>query len=141
MVKDLFQCCLYFTANSFARIMTTLAEDEFKKTGLSPNYAFLVMLVCETPGITQKEISEYLQLTPSTITRFVDKLESKGFIKRIVEGKNVLLEPTEEGKNSLVEIQASWERLYHRGAKVLGYEEGQNLSNLINQTVLKLEGK
>ena len=141
MVKDLFQCCLYFTANSFARIMTTLAEDEFKKTGLSPNYAFLVMLVCETPGITQKEISEYLQLTPSTITRFVDKLETKGLVKRTIEGKAVLLEPTAAGREALVEIQASWERLYHRYSKVLGYEKGRALTSLVGNAALNLEGK
>ncbi len=141
MVKDLFQGCLYFTANSLARSLTTLAEDEFKKTGLSPNYAFLVMLVCEKPAITQKEISEYLQLTPSTITRFVDKLETKGLVKRTIEGKTVLLEPTAAGRNLLVEIQASWERLYHRYSKVLGYEEGRELTGLVGHAALKLVGK
>ena len=139
MVKDLFQCCLYFTANALARSMTALAEDEFKRTGLSPNYGFLLMLAIETPGISQKEVAEMLNLTPSTITRFVDKLESKGLVERSVEGKSVLLQPTLKGKAMLPEIEASWERLYHRYSEAIGYEEGKNITGLICQTARRLE--
>ena len=141
MVGDLLQRCLFFTANSLARVMTSLANDEFKSTGLSPHYAFIVMLICEKPGITQKEICEYLQLTPSTITRFVDKLEGKHLVKRTVDGKNVLLEPTTEGQALLSGIQAAWERLCDRYTKVLGHEERSKLISLIGNAIEKLESK
>ena len=141
MTEKMLQCCLYFTANSLARVMTTLAEDEFKKTGMSPNYAFILMLACQRPGVTQKEISEYLHLTPSTITRFVDKLENNGLVVRRVEGKMVLLEPTTAGQEILPEVQASWERLYHKYSTVLGCEAGVELTRLIGSAVMKLENK
>ena len=66
--------CLYFTANSLARRITAMAEEAFGKVGLSPSHAFLVMLVNEQPGISQKELSRALNLAPSTVTRFVDSL-------------------------------------------------------------------
>ncbi|MCI1273308.1 MAG: MarR family transcriptional regulator [Clostridiaceae bacterium] len=141
MIKDLFKCCLYFTANSLARIMTSFAEDEFKKTGLSPNYAFIVMLVCENPKISQKEVGEYLQLTPSTITRFVDKIEQKGFVKRLIDGKSVLLIPTDDGKKLLKEIKAAWKRLHDRYSKILGDKKGEDLTRQVGEAALKLEGK
>jgi len=109
MIDHLLQGCLFFTANSLARVMTNMAENEFSATGLAPHYAFIVMLVCEKPGISQKEISEYLQLTPSTITRFVDKLEAKKLVKREMEGKTVLLNPTVEGKKTLPKIAKAWQ--------------------------------
>lgn len=141
MVDHLLQGCLYFTANSLARVLTSMAEEEFKKTGFAPNYAFIIMLVCEKPGMMQKEIGEYLQLTPSTITRFVDKLEQKNMVVRKGEGKAVFLEATEEGKAMLPEIQAAWEALYHRYSKILGYEAGNELTKKLWQCTLQLEGK
>ena len=141
MVDHLLQGCLYFTANSLARSLTSIAEEEFKKTGFAPNYAFIIMLVCEKPGMMQKEIGEYLQLTPSTITRFVDKLERKNMVARKGEGKAVFLEATEEGRAMLPEIQSAWERLYHRYSKVLGYEEGDALTKQLWRATLQLEHK
>lgn len=139
--KELLQCCLFFTANSLARVMTTMAEEAFQPTGMAPNYAFLLMLVCEKPGITQKEIGEHLQLMPSTITRFVDKLQNKGLMKRTGEGKNVLLEATDAGNALLEEIYASWGRLYERYSEVLGEDEGKMLTEATWKATLKLEGK
>ena len=141
MVHHLLQGCLYFTANSLARVLTGIAEEEFKKTGLAPNYAFIILLICEKPGLMQKEISEYLQLTPSTITRFVDKLETKKLLARRTEGKAVFLDPTEEGKALLGEIKAAWERLYYRYADVLGTKMSQQLTEDSWKAALRLEGK
>jgi DNA-binding MarR family transcriptional regulator len=141
MVKDLLNCCLYFTANSLARALTGLAEAEFQKTGLNPNYAFLLMLVCEHPGITQKEICANLQLTPSTITRFVDKLEAKGYVKRSLEGKNVLLTATPSGFDLLPQINAAWSGLHQKYAAVLGLEDSAALTQQVAQAAAKLESK
>ncbi len=141
MIDHLLQGCLYFTANSLARVLTGMAEEEFKKTGFAPNYAFIIMLVCEKPGMMQKEIGEYLQLTPSTITRFVDKLEQKNMVVRTGEGKAVFLEATEKGKAMLPEIRAAWENLYHRYSKDIGYKEGRELTKKLWQSTLQLEQK
>ena len=67
-----------------------MAEEEFKHTGVSPTYAFLLMAVQEQPGITQKELGEALHVTPSTITRFIEKLVYKGLATTRSEGKKSL---------------------------------------------------
>lgn len=141
MVKDLLNCCLYFTANSLARVLTNMAETDFQKTGLSPNYAFLLMLVCEKPDITQKEVCTYLQLTPSTITRFVDKLEAKGYVKRSVDGKNVLLKPTAAGKKLLPQINEAWGDLHKHYAAILGMKRSTALTKEVAEATNKLETK
>jgi DNA-binding MarR family transcriptional regulator len=118
-----------------------MAEDAFRSTGMAPHYAFLLMLVCEKPGITQKEIGEQLQLSPSTITRFVDKLQVKGYLTRRSEGKNALLEPTATGKSMLDSIYASWENLYYQYSDIMGEEEGKKLTEATWRATLKLERK
>lgn len=139
--KELLQCCLYFTSNSLARVMTTMAEDAFRSTGLAPNYAFLLMLVCEQPEITQKEVGEQLQLSPSTITRFIDKLQEKGYLIRSSKGKNTLLEPTETGQSLLENIYASWEQLYYQYSDIMGEEEGKKLTEVTWKATMRLERK
>ena len=133
--------CLYFTANSLARVITRMAEEEFRRTGLSPSHAFLMMLVIETPGIGQKELCEQLQLAPSTVTRFIDTLAYKGYLTRRMEGKSSSVFPTEQGVNLSDAIADAWERLHQRYAKVLGLEQGDALAAMIDEAGIKLSGQ
>ncbi|RRJ63894.1 MarR family transcriptional regulator [Paenibacillus oralis] len=110
--------CMYFTTNRLSRAITRLADEAFAMTGLAPAYGYLVRLVIAHPGITQKELSEKLYITPSTLTRFIDKLAGKQLVERKVQGKTVLVYPTDKGiamKESLLEaskkLKASYEAL------------------------------
>lgn len=139
MIDDFFNNCLYFTVNKLSRAITKMAEDSFKKTGLSPTHAFLMMLVIDKPGISQSELADALHLKPSTITRFVDKLVEKGLIERNIEGKRSLNYPTEAGEAILNDIKEGWKILYRAYSDVLGDEEGKALNILINEAGNKLE--
>ena len=54
------------------------AEEEFKKIGLSPTYGLLLMLLDEWKELTPSQLSNYLDIKPSTTTRFLDKLQKIG---------------------------------------------------------------
>jgi DNA-binding MarR family transcriptional regulator len=131
--------CLYFTINKLSRAITRMAEDSFKKTGLSPTYAFLLMLVNNKPGISQSELAEELHMTPSTITRFIDKLVIKGLIERKAEGKRSFIFPTEAGENTQEEIKEAWKDLYRTYSAVLGEDAGKELTVLIREAGNTLE--
>lgn len=131
--------CLYFTANSLARTVGRMAEGAFSDTGLSPAHAFLMMLVNERPGITQKELTQALQLAPSTVTRFVDSLQRKGFVVRTVEGKLSRVSPTNEGQQLKEPIAEAWKSLYHQYSDILGEEEGKKLTAIVGQANCALE--
>ena len=139
--KNLLHDCLYFTANSLARVITRMAEEEFSKTGLSPPHAFLVMLVNDHPGIAQKELADNLQLAPSTVTRFIDSLVFKGYLTRQTEGKASKVYPTDEGKNLQSIIDDAWKSLHMRYVKVLGLREGDALTAMIDAAYDKLSKK
>ena len=136
--KSLLHNCLYFTANSLSRIITRMAEEEFRKTGLSPSHAFLMMLVTDSPGIGQKELCEKLHLAPSTVTRFIDALVYKGFLTRQSEGKASNVYPTKAGEALRKPIDEAWKRLHQRYAKVLGIKEGDELTAMIDTASQKL---
>lgn len=141
MIEEYFKNCLYFTASKLARIITKMAEEEFAATGLSPAYAFLLMIVNDRPGITQQDLGIALHITPSTVTRFIDKLEVKGLVTRTVEGKNSLINLTKKGLAVQEKIGQAWSSLYDRYSEILGEEEGDSLTHLIFQAGERLDGK
>ncbi|MEK3916883.1 MarR family winged helix-turn-helix transcriptional regulator [Paenibacillus sp. FSL H7-0331] len=120
--------CLFFTANRLSRAITKMAEEEFAPTGLSPMYGYLIRLVIGDPGISQKELSEKLHITPSTLTRFIDKLEGKQLVERKVQGKTVLVYPTTKGKELEDSIRQSSRNLHNRYDAILGKEAADLLS-------------
>ncbi|MNC26077.1 MarR family protein [compost metagenome] len=88
MDESFLQNCLFFTSNRLGRAMTKIAEEEFAPTGLTPMYGYVIRLANGSPGISQKEIAEKLSITPSTLTRFIDKLEARRLVERKVSGKS-----------------------------------------------------
>ncbi|MBB6633228.1 MarR family winged helix-turn-helix transcriptional regulator [Cohnella thailandensis] len=131
--------CLFFTANRLGRAITKLAEDAFAPTGLSPMYGYLVRLAVGTPGISQKELAEKLSVAPSTLTRFVDKLETKKLVERKVQGKTVLVYPTAKGEGMLESIKQASRDLHDRYDEILGKEFATELSKRLVSSSEQLE--
>ncbi len=131
--------CLYFTANALSRVITRMADEEFRVTGLAPSHAFLMMLVYDAPGIGQKELSEKLHLAPSTVTRFIDSLVHKGRLVRKSRGKHTRIYYTDKGAALQQPIADAWKSLHERYAAVLGLEDGDALAWLIDEAGRKLE--
>ncbi|WP_258535674.1 MarR family winged helix-turn-helix transcriptional regulator [Bacillus sp. 03113] len=142
MMDDSFlHTCLFFTTNRLSRAITKMAEEEFAATGLSPMYGYLIRLVNGTPGITQKELSEKLYITPSTLTRFIDKLEGKQLVERKVNGKTVLVYPTSNGKELEEKIRLASKNFHKRYESFLGKEASDQLTRVLEETSDKLERK
>ncbi len=137
--KLLLQKCLYFTANSLARNITRIAEEEFRTCGLPPSHALLLMSINEQPGIGPIELSGKLKIAPSTVTRFIEPLESRGYLTRVSEGKNVKLFPTSKGEEIRDAIERSWSGLFDRYSSVLGKKNGETLTRMIDEAGKKLE--
>jgi MarR family transcriptional regulator, organic hydroperoxide resistance regulator len=141
MDDSFLQNCLFFTANRLSRAITKIAEEEFAPTGLTPMYGYLIRLVNGTPGITQKEVAEKLSVAPSTLTRFVDKLEAKHLVERKVSGKTVLVYPTPKGLELEGTIRQASANLKRRYTEILGEQEAALLNSDILLTSAQLEKK
>lgn len=131
--------CLFFTANRLSRAITKMAEEEFAPTGLTPMYGYLIRLVNGAPGISQKELSDKLYVAPSTLTRFIDKLEGKQLVERKVHGKTVLVYPTEKGQRLEETIRQASRNFRDRYEAVLGTEASKRMSEQLETTSENLE--
>ena len=139
--NNIFCRCLYYSANALARNLTRLAEEEFAFTGLKPNYAFILISVNREPGVSAGKLAEILMLTPSTVTRFLDKLEDLEMVKRMTEGRSMLVFPTKKSVDLNENLKTAWINLYKRYIKILGEEFAQELTNSIYTSATKLENK
>ncbi|PLX14009.1 MAG: MarR family transcriptional regulator [Marinilabiliales bacterium] len=136
--KD-FSGCLHFSTNALSRILTKMADEEFAISGLSSSYGFLLMLVNEESGIRPKEISEKLFLNQSTVTRLVDKMEARGFLRRKVIGRNTSIKITKKGEEKIPLIEEAWENLKERYSKALGRKESNTLASAIYMSTQLME--
>jgi MarR family transcriptional regulator, organic hydroperoxide resistance regulator len=131
--------CLYYSANALARIMTKVADEEFASLGITPSYAFLIMTVNSKPGIQPGEISIEMQLTPSTVTRLIEKMEHKGLLERKSNGKFTEVYTTTKGSEIIPGIKTCWMNLFKRYSAVLGEENAVQLTSMIYDAVRKLD--
>jgi len=131
--------CLYYSANALSRLMTKMADEEFAVTGLTSSYALLLMAVVDQPGIQPKAISTHMQLSPSTVTRLVEKLETRGFVSRECKGRCTEVYPTEKSVKLQPKIKAAWKKLFERYSEILGKAESKNLTETIYQATQQLE--
>ncbi|HMO61268.1 MAG TPA: MarR family winged helix-turn-helix transcriptional regulator [Ferruginibacter sp.] len=130
--------CLYFSSNAFARKVEKLAAESWKRVELSPSHAYLLLLAIEEPGIQPSTIVNHLLLTPSTITRLIEKLEGKKLVVRTNEGKITNIYPTPKAKAMLPELKDCLAHFYQAYTAILGKEESSKMVGNMNKLVDRL---
>lgn len=111
---------LFFASNGLNRQLNAMADEAFREFGLTSSYAFLLMRVNSSPGIQPMELSKQLQLTPSTITRLVEKMEYRGYLERRSQGRSTHIYITKQGGVLYPKLERSWEKLKHKYTSILG---------------------
>lgn len=130
---------MYFSSQAMARKIEKLANEAWKKVGLSPSHAYLLMLVIDEPGVQPGSVTKQLHLTPSTITRLIEKLEEKKLVVRTTEGKATNVYPTPKGKQLQPQLQACLKKFYDDYSTILGKEESAAMVQKMNTITDKLK--
>ena len=131
--------CLFYSANALARITTRLAEEAFSAVGLAPSYAFVLMTVNRIPGIQSGELARIMMLTPSTVTRLVEKLEERKLVRRHTEGRTTLVYPTPDSVALDEAIKTAWSGLYRKYIEILGEDAARQVTGDVYKAALELD--
>ncbi|MCB1168769.1 MAG: MarR family transcriptional regulator [Leptospiraceae bacterium] len=134
-----FSHCLFFSTAALNRRLTEFAEEEFGKIGLAPSHGFVLLVTLKSPGVQPSEIARQLSFKPSTITRFLDRLEQMGLVERKLQGRTAQIFATARARKMEDSIRGAWKSLYQRYARSLGKELEQSLTEQIGQARLSLE--
>ena len=131
--------CLFYSSNALARNLTRMAEEEFSMAGVAPSYAFLLMTVNSEPGLRPSKIGQRMQLSPSTVTRLIEKLEYRGFLERKINGKYTEVYSTALGSGLDIKLQKAWSNLSKRYSDLLGEEATKKLTTEVYKASQTLE--
>ena len=131
--------CLYFTTNALARKVEKLAIEAWKPVNLSPSHAYLLMMAIEQPGVQPGNIAEELQLTPSTISRLIEKLEERKLVVRVTEGKITNVYPTPAAKKMLPELKTCLADFYRNYSGILGKDKSGEMVKAMAELADQLE--
>ena len=79
---DKVQRDLLFLLHDVARLLRVDADKRARQHGMTrAQWAILIWLERQ-PGISQKELSEILEVEPITVARLIDRLEGRGMVER-----------------------------------------------------------
>jgi MarR family. len=112
--------CLFFTANRLSNRMRKLADEAFADLDVASSYVYLLVIVNQYSGITQSELSEKLDISASTCTRFVDKLVAQDILRKEYEWKSSHVYLTDKGKCTCEKIDRCFQKLYECYSGILG---------------------
>lgn len=120
--------------------MEKLALESWKKIDLSPSHAYLLLMALEEPGVQPGAIAKQLQLTPSTITRLIEKLEEKKLIHRSIDGKITHVYPTTKAKELYPNMKSCLAEFTKNYIEILGKVESAKMVQNINKLSDQLPG-
>lgn len=118
--------------------MEKLAQASWKSVDLSPSHGYILILVLQEPGLQPGQLAEQLLLSPSTITRLLEKLEEKKLIIRTVSGKTANVYPTPKAKQLSPELQKCVTDFRKQYESFLNSEESLKLVKSMNLITDKL---
>lgn len=100
-------------SHRFVKLNEHMDDGKFQRLSRMSKIEISVLsLLYENPQIIMRDISERLQVSKSTITGIVDKLEELGFLRRVInkrDRRSYALELSQEGKLAQQE-HLEWER-------------------------------
>jgi DNA-binding MarR family transcriptional regulator len=93
----MFDHCLYFNTTALARLLEREWAAAFAEFALTPPQAFLLRLVLDQPGLSQRELADAMTIARPTATRVLDGLEARKLIMRRpgeADGREQRIHPT-----------------------------------------------
>jgi MarR family transcriptional regulator for hemolysin len=79
---DEFHRDLLFLLHDVARLLRVDADKRARVQGMTRAQWGILIWLERTPGISQKELSELLEVEPITVARLIDRLQARGMVER-----------------------------------------------------------
>jgi len=133
--------CVNARLRRLHRMINSAYQQKIKPFGLGGSMQSILFIIGKNPGVNQKSIAELLILDPSTMSRDLKKLITKGWVK-IQKGedpRNSELYLTEDGFRLVEELAPIWEKLHHKLENILGSFHNQQIDVITEAIRANLE--
>lgn len=118
-------------------VLQKKTEDYFKAydlTGVQFNVLLLVRHAGSSEGLSQNEIGRHMIVTPSNITRLIDRMVENGLVIRTVSGSDRrvnLVKITDKGVKLLDEAWHGYGEMIQQSVYVLERKDVEQLADLL----------
>jgi DNA-binding MarR family transcriptional regulator len=110
-----------------------ISSEHLKHWGLSVAQFDVLAHVGASEGMTQQELADSLLVTKGNVCQLVDKLEDRGLISRLQQGRANRLFLTEEGRRLVEQVVPAHEVAIAERFSVLSIEEQARLYELLRK--------
>ena len=110
-----------------------ISSEHLKHWGLSVAQFDVLAHVGASEGMTQQELADSLLVTKGNVCQLVDKLEDRGLISRLQQGRANRLFLTDEGRRLFEQVVPAHEVAIAERFSVLSIEEQARLYELLRK--------
>jgi len=121
--------CVSYNLRKASRIISKLYAQQMRPAPIRGPQFSLMMMISRRDGPAISELSREVGADRTTLTRNLDLLEKRGFIK-VVQGKDLrtkAVEVTAKGKAALDRSIAYWQKAQSRTLKALGKDRWERM--------------
>ncbi len=79
---------LLFLLNDLGRLLRVATDCRARAYGMTRAQWVILMWLRRAPGLSQKELADYLEVEPITVARLVDRLEARSMLERRPDGRD-----------------------------------------------------
>src|SRR6195952_1956162 len=118
---DEFHRDLLFLLHDVARLLRVDADKRARSHGMTRAQWAILIRLDRQPGLSQKELSELLEVEPITVARLIDRLEARGMVERRPDPRDRriwrlhLLRPARDGLHEIDDHRADMTRIVTAG--------------------------
>ncbi len=120
--------CLVMRARRVARRLTRIYDEELRGLGIGSAQLNLLVTIGAAGPLRASDISDYLDIEKSTLSRTLARLQAEGLI--VSEDRRLRLTPA--GERTLRDVRPAWERAQARAVRELGKAVTKALSDIPN---------
>lgn len=111
---------MHSAANSFSREISRHFDSYFEEYDLATSYVELLLILLDKEEQSQNDLAEEMNLAPSTITRFVNKLVKKGLAQKKKDGRTAVITLSRKGQVLAPKLKSSFDNAVKELEEILG---------------------
>ncbi|PZO20017.1 MAG: MarR family transcriptional regulator [Leptolyngbya foveolarum] len=130
IAEQMSQECVARRLRQVNRTITRLYDEALRPHGLTVNQLNILAVIISEKQIQPGQLGRSLGMEKSTVSRTIDRMENKGWLK-IAPGKDSrtqVLSVTQKGRQLLLTVTPIWDNLQ---AGILNQSEGDNLLQML----------
>lgn len=134
---------MHSAANSFSREISRHFDSYFEEYDLATSYVELMLILHNNEELSQNDLAEEMNLAPSTITRFINKLVKRSLVQKKKSGRTAVINLSKKGQALVPKLKDSFDRAMADLQNILSEKYVHTTKGLLlhGTRLLKVQGK